>query len=86
MSQNLSRGSDTLALQWGETNGIFIHALAQRRFPRYLIDIHRAGEIELALYTVDRFKSILADTQKGKWLLITSECLSPCRIGTLASN
>ncbi|WP_419653540.1 hypothetical protein [Thiolapillus sp.] len=36
-----------------KTNGMFIHALAQRRFPRYLIDIHRAGEIELALYTTE---------------------------------
>ncbi len=45
---------------------MFIHALAQRRFPRYLIDIHRAGEIELALYTIDRFKIILADTQQSQ--------------------
>ena len=45
---------------------MFIHALAQRRFPRYFIDIHCAGEIELALYIIDRFKIILADTQQGQ--------------------
>ena len=56
---------------------MFIHALAQRRFPRYFIDIHCAGEIELALYTVDRFKIILANTQPGQEAFDDIRALDP---------
>ena len=56
---------------------MFIHALAQRRFPRYFIDIHYAGEIELALYTIDRFKIILADTQQGQVAFDGIQVLDP---------